>query len=572
MKRLALSRESTCLDPASEAALPSTQGATTRSARAFRGEATPRRGTFREIAGQWRCVGLILVAILLTGADGDDCRTDTPRMDRDAYLRALSLDLRGVIPTEDEFAAIASAPDVPSSLIESWLASPEFAARAARRHRALLWPSIRNQALINFRQMLLPVASADGNYRWYRGFLARSVRGGEGPACLDEPATFDAAGLPVTRLDENGARIEGWLDVHPYWAPETTLRVCALDAQDTEVSRVTGMRCATSAGNFSSSDCGCGADLRWCFHSQIHDDVLTSLQTDFEKRIEANILDDEPYVNVFFSRRAFVNGPIANFYRHYLEMVEAISLAPIPWPDDELPRLGPNDKDTWVELQLPPEHAGLLSSPVYLLRFQTNRARANRFYEAFLCQPMQPPNGGLPLATPTEQRMNDLQQRPGCRYCHAILEPAAAYWGRWSQQSANYLSPEDYPEFVQECRDCASGVTGCSTRCAQSYVVSALSPESQPYLGYLRAYEHLRPEHRDHVDQGPLGLVRETITDGRFLSCTVRHTAEWLLGRALSAEDEPLEEAVVARLLDSQLSYRDAVRELVTSETYRRTR
>ena len=46
-----------------------------------------------------------------------------------------------------------------------------------------------------------------------------------------------------------------------------------------------------------------------------------------------------------------------------------------------------------------PAHAGVLTSPAYLLRFQTHRARANRFHVSFLCQPFVAPDGGLP-ATP----------------------------------------------------------------------------------------------------------------------------------------------------------------------------
>ena len=58
-----------------------------------------------------------------------------------------------------------------------------------------------------------------------------------------------------------------------------------------------------------------------------------------------------------------------------------------------------DESDRWVEIELPEQHAGILTSPAYLLRFQTNRARASRFADAFLCEPFTPPAGGLPAST-----------------------------------------------------------------------------------------------------------------------------------------------------------------------------
>ena len=47
----------------------------------------------------------------------------------------------------------------------------------------------------------------------------------------DEPATYDEDGKLVTRPDENGTEREGWVEVHPCWAPEDTVKVCGFEAQ-----------------------------------------------------------------------------------------------------------------------------------------------------------------------------------------------------------------------------------------------------------------------------------------------------------------------------------------------------
>lgn len=511
-----------------------------------------------------------LLGVLLLGAGDETCRPEVPRLDRDAYLRALSLDLRGVPPTVEEHEAIAAEPDVPEALIDEWLASEEFAARAVRRHRALIWPAIDNVRLVHFRRRLGTAGSASaGTLRYYRGSVARDIRIGN-VACADEPATFDAEGRPVFRDDGMGNRVEGWVEVAPYWAPGTTIRVCAADAMQNRTSR-SGRDCA-SRESVSDTDCGCGPGLAWCDTGATHAAMVDAFEEDVLRRLAAHFAADEPYSAIFTSRRAFVNGPMVFYYRNLARIYDSLPLLPAPIDVEHLPDLDYVDTDTWVEIDLPEGHAGILTSVVYLLRFQTNRARANRFYDAFLCQPFQPPNGGLPVADEVEQRQSDLQQRAGCRYCHAILEPAAAHWGRWTQQGGGYLDEVSYPSFRPECADCARGDETCSDTCRLHYVTRALSSEEERYLGMLRSYEWLRPEHEGYVAEGPQRLVLEGLGDGRFTSCAVRRTSEWLLGRELEDRDATLTSALEAELASSELRYRDLVRAVVTSDTYRRVR
>ncbi|HND34793.1 MAG TPA: hypothetical protein PLA94_32540, partial [Myxococcota bacterium] len=68
-------------------------------------------------------------------------------------------------------------------------------------------------------------------------------------------------------------------------------------------------------------------------------------------------------------------------------------------------------------------------------------------------------------------------------YCHALLEPAGAHWGRWSEYGAGYLDPQRFPASSAECAWCAATGESCSEECSAYYVVDSLSSEEDPYLG-----------------------------------------------------------------------------------------
>ena len=138
------------------------------------------------------------------------CRPDLPEMDKYAWLRALSLDLRGNLPTAGELAALDGQPDVPDALIDQWLANEDFVTQAVRRHRDLLWTNIKNIALVNY-QAFFDVEPKGSLY--YRSQPARLYRGGPVP-CDDTPAQL-VSGVIQTRTDKDGYLREGWVMVSP---------------------------------------------------------------------------------------------------------------------------------------------------------------------------------------------------------------------------------------------------------------------------------------------------------------------------------------------------------------------
>jgi hypothetical protein len=214
----------------------------------------------------------------------------------------------------------------------------------------------------------------------------------------------------------------------------------------------------------------------------------------------------------------------------------------------------------------------VLTSPAFLLRFQTNRARASRFYDAFMCQPFQAPAGALPSPDDPCSQDPDLQTRCGCKYCHSLLEPAAAHWGRWRQAGAGYLDPGSYPRSRADCTACARTGQACSTDCRRNYVTRIFDPVEEPYLGLLNAYYFRSLEHEVVIDQGPALLAATAVVDNRLPACVARRVAQWLLGRALYDEEAELADALTKAFIRSGYSYRELVKAVVSSAEYRRVR
>jgi len=514
-------------------------------------------------------VALVGVATATTGglpeagevSEPPTCPPAEDLMSGERWLRAISLDLRGVVPSPEEYDQLDGG-EVPESLVDEWLDSEAFADRAARFHRSLLWNNVDSQRLVSNNNML---TNTDGIY-WSRA-RADDYRNDGNLYCGDFEASFDADGRPIPVDQGDGTVQEGWVWVRPYWDPDYDYQVCAFDAQEAETSPL-GTRCDTSAG-FTDPACGCGEDLQWCSVYYAEDEITAAMSRDIDLRVRQLVLDDRPYTELLTGRTAFVNGPLVHFYRHLTQVPAGVRLTQSPVNAEELPDLPADDVETFVEVSLPEGHAGVLTAPGFLLRFQTNRARANRYFNAFLCQPFQPPDSGIAI-DPNQRQTVDLTTRPGCDYCHALLEPAAAHWGRWTEQGAGYLDPADYPSFDPLCYDCSVYSLDCPDVCSRYYVTDPLDAEQDPYVGWLNAYQFLEPWQEPNVEGGPQLLVDSTIVDGRLQTCTAENAATWLLGRTLTEDDDDELTAWTDELVGSDWSYKQLVKAIVMSDSYRR--
>lgn len=502
-------------------------------------------------------------------AEDGICEVEGKELNPHRQLRALSVQLRGVVPSLEEHAIVDLWGEVPQSLVDEWLASEEFAQRVVRLHRDRLWNNISNVNLFNSRSGLRRTYDpGSASYLYWRSQQAIRYRGDIVP-CLNQPVEYDGNGDIVTYTQQDGTELEGWLEVTPYWDTSTTLKVCAFDAQDATVSPA-GVRCDSTDG-YEDLSCGCGPELAWCrYGSATVRGPVEAMTEDVDRRVEANILGDASYLDLFTGREAWVNGPLVHFLKYQTGVPANVRMTPSIYPDLPLPDLSFEDVDTWVPIELGPEHAGILTSPAFLLRFQTNRARANRFYTSFMCQPFQPPDGGIPATDPEALPTLDLQVRDGCKYCHALLEPAASHWARWTETGAGFLAEDGYPAFNPDCERCATSDESCSAECNRYYITTAVTPEENEWFGWLKSYEFRRSEHMNFPAEGPARLALQSTVDTRFPECIAGTAATWLLGREVGPDEQEWIEEMAMAFTASGWSYRELVKAIVNSETWRR--
>ena len=494
---------------------------------------------------------LILGAIFLLGAS--DPWVDASTQDLHGYVRALSLDLRGNVPTAAELEEVEEAAEVTESLLESWLYSEEFEEQVIAQHREMFW----NELEVN----LLPkrkLSKRDGIY--FNNNRSRYTRDVAHSHCGDFEADVDEMNRPLSWLtNDDGSISEGYVIVSPYWDPDNPIEVCALDAQLNLVSD-TGVDCTTYAG-YEEPTCGCGPDLKWCLDGGTETLIEQALSKDLTERVRAMLQSDGSYADLLSSSTMYLNGASAHFFRYLTPYDDEVYERPVPLED--LPELDFAD-ETWTPVTLGSEHDGVLTAPGWLLRHQTNRGRANRFYGAFLCNEFIVPETGVGALSGTEAPTPNLIRRPGCLGCHARLEPWAAYWGRWTEAAMIYRPQESYPAFSEDCYDCATTGVGCTDFCEDYYLVETSHTDQRPYLGWYMTYAFLLDGKEENPDLGPLGWVETAQSDGSLDECATRNTARWLLNWE---EDESVIEEWVSELGDS-FSYRDLVRRLVTSPEY----
>ena len=161
-----------------------------------------------------------------TSAQSPEICAPVERLDKYRYLRQLTLDLYGRIPTVDEYERLHSLEDVSEDIIDEMIGSEEFYDQLRRYHRNLLWTNLGDDDLVGqtierSRNDDFPVWLNRGKRDEYRG---RDVD------CLDvEHTNFDPEGRPfpmdprTTVLGEcaggTGCTMDGWVRVEPYWAP-----------------------------------------------------------------------------------------------------------------------------------------------------------------------------------------------------------------------------------------------------------------------------------------------------------------------------------------------------------------
>lgn len=491
-----------------------------------------------------------LVALAPAGAHAaspQECAPDGPP-DKYRLLRQLTLDLYGRIPTYEEYQALAPEPELSAATIDRLFTSEEYFVGVREYFRGLIWGGLPDdQNVIGTQRLMTRVATTNLHFV---GNLRTTFRGRADVTCLDQPqATFDAQGRPVpisTFTDTSCAggtcRQEGYVMVTPYWSP-TAIKVCAYDAQ--ALATGTGTTPPTCGPYTINAGCGCGADLRYCIlgaGDPNHVAVRNALADEAPRIFESVVRERRSYFETFTTTRTFVNGPLAHWYRNLSGSSIALRQGGTIGYDLKVPTVPAvpfADRDTWMPIDRDAVHAGVLTTPGFMLRFASNRARVNRWYSAFRCEPFLPPAGGLPPEPPGLPEPN-LRVRGACGGCHETIEKAAAHWGRWRNTAQiGYLNPTDvdYSAARPECKP----IVGAARAFCNAYFItrenSTHPEELANWEGWPQARAYLSTEEAGAIDRGPAGLVDEPAEQAKVAECAVRTLAQQLLGRELTADE-----------------------------------
>ncbi len=277
------------------------------------------------------------------------------------------------------------------------------------------------------------------------------------------------------------------------------------------------------------------------------------------------LADDRDFREVVTARYTLVNGPLVQFYRSIAstgccgrERAFGMLSETEPLVDPrKLPALGPADTRTWrLVPERGPHAAGILTTPAFLSKFASRRARAAVLYGAFLCKPFVA--GKEPLAPSTEP---NLMVRPGCASCHATLEPLAAYFARVEETGWTFLPEWQFPLRALQCKRNPRGkIPGY----CEAFYDPAFSDEQG---GMLRgAYGSV-----DHAAAGPVGAGAAIAAAPEFARCAVERVTASFLGRPLSDDDAPLLGTLTSTFVSHGYRMRALVSAIVRSDVYRRS-
>ncbi|MEM1009436.1 MAG: hypothetical protein AAGJ35_10555, partial [Myxococcota bacterium] len=387
-------------------------------------------------------------------------------------------------------------------------------------------------------------------------------------SCLNEPATFDREGkiqFKERTIDGRRVRQEGYVLIKPYWAPNTEVKVCALDAQ-AQLEVTVGEKqhsCGSHEGRTNYA-CGCGPNLRWCqsYYFKTQRTILRAMGEQVLMLAQDLIANNKPYAEILTSKFVRINGPLAHFWRYQTRTVREIRL--YANGRESYPEIPFSDDKTWKSVERPQLYSGILTMPAFLLKFATNRSRANRFYEAFLCKSFDAPPGGLPPGQDTCHEEPNLMKRCGCRYCHSALEPAASHWGRFVQGGLQTLETKGYPAFLQKCTDRRNRH---KQPCRSFYITSIDHPDKARYLGYLKSYLFTDDQMSKNIESGPRALAQKVIKNGAFARCTAQKVWKWFVGypKPKSARLDALGKSFQS----SQFRILSLLKSIVTSPEYK---
>ena len=543
-------------------------------------------------------------------------------LDRFKTLRRMSLHLQGKPPSYEEYMALENEVDIPEATIDAMLASEGFRQQMRHYFDSRLWPNNIGIAygyytlrLTHDRQRatnFLAVKAGPRNEAWRGTKLVANRHCGEFEhgttddtdwECYDEPCTeplgiHNAKPVSTREICEPDDATDcwfqdGWVTVNPYWDPQTDYQICAYDAQTRRMSEYTQsddpIDCSTRYHIYATDqtgglapDCGCGPNLDWCYSPtysydglNTNNEISRQLREQTLRSIDDVTVGGFPYSDLLTSKRVHMSGAVEFFWQN---LSHSNNLRPYAMNTDGWPEMPDeptwNTEDWWVD-QRTGDHSGVLTLPSFLLRNSFNRSRANHARLVFTGEYFAPPDnqdlGGDPESP-------DLTKRTGCRGCHQVLEPEAAYFAKFAENGISQVS--ELPDYDERCTNPA-----WDTTCRRFYGFDETFPRPGFKITHQLADDDGTPSHQAvaaNLETGPTGFANVIIGDGRFQAHAVTEMFTHLMGRLFILDpDDPYNEIALRDQFIADFTASDAageaslpalVKSIVLLPEYRRAR
>jgi hypothetical protein len=366
-----------------------------------------------------------------------------------------------------------------------------------------------------------------------------------------------------------------------------------LDSSYATANTGTAVACTSGLAFSMSADCGCGVGLERClpgdgpgfdpgaFMLPTRTPLGYDLALDNVGQAESAwsrmwwgqelvhfldyvFLEDRDFREVLTGRYSFVNGPLAQFYKHLAPTSLGTAglsfnyVAPEPLFDPAaIPaRILPHDVTRWEKIDdRGPYASGILTMPVFLTKYGSRRARAHVVWSAFACKDFVAENVQL---TPSIEP--NLMVRPGCQVCHATLEPLSSYFTRVQESTWTFLPPQFFP--VENAKCAAADPTKMSGTCKTFYDPAFSTSKAAKLRG---AYGSTA-----NADAGPAGLAAELTRSTEFQACAAQSLTESFLGRSTTPDDAGLLRELARVFAASGYRMRALVTHLVRSDAYKK--
>ncbi len=221
------------------------------------------------------------------------------------------------------------------------------------------------------------------------------------------------------------------VDVHPWWALKTTVKVCPKSYQPTHLRiEETKLYCGVS---MTEPYCGCGPNLAFCAKNRSHyGEMLVSVKKELTSIVAHAVKSNAAIDQVFVANESERDRNAEFIYRRWRissgEPADKVLAKLDEWPTS--PVLAPRHES------VPGQHAGVLTSAGTLDLEAGIRGRMKWFYDAMWCD--EPPAGGVTTDAVLALKGNNLREgsdwevlasKPICTECHARLDYGLQFFG-----------------------------------------------------------------------------------------------------------------------------------------------